>query len=112
MIKESIVPTIQVGSGKFFNITRHDHFNFFASSLPNVIISNPCFIANWVNYKGTKYQPRMVLVYGIDKSSCPIFVEIQLIIIHQNIPVFICSYLVNIGLNYNIGGFEVKQNTK
>jgi len=53
-----------------------------------------------------------MLIYEIDKSSCPIFTEIQFIIIYQNIPVFICSSLVNIGFNYNIGGFEIKQSTK
>jgi len=52
------------------------------------------------------------LVYRIDECSCPIFTEIQFIIIYQNIPVFICSSLVKIGFNYNIGSFEVKQNTK
>ncbi|XP_039305725.1 uncharacterized protein LOC105204954 isoform X1 [Solenopsis invicta] len=114
MAQNSIVPTIQIGSGKFFDITKHDYFHFFALSLPKDIISKPCFIANWVNYKGTKYQPTMILVYGIDKSSCPVFVEVQLIIIHQNVPIFVCSSLLNVGLNDNIGGFEVKskQNTK
>lgn len=113
MAQKSVIPTIQVGSGNIFNITEHDYFNLFMSSLPNDIIYNPyCCITNWVNYKSTRYQPKLVLVYGTDKSSCPIFLEIQLIVIYQNSPLFICSSLLNLGLHYNVGGFEVTQDTK
>lgn len=54
----------------------------------------------------------MVLLCGLDESSCPIFAEIQFIIIHDNSPFFICSSLINIGLNSNIGGFEVEYGIK
>lgn len=52
----------------------------------------------------------MVLLYGIDESSCPTFAEIQFIIIHDNNLLFICFYLLNIGLN--IDDFEVEHSTK
>lgn len=54
----------------------------------------------------------MALLCGMDESSCPIFAEIKSIIIHDNSPLFICVFLINIGLNYNISGYEVKQSTK
>jgi len=103
---------IQIGSGNVFDISENNHFNNFALSLPNGINYEACFIANWVDYKGTRYQPKMVLLYGMDESSCPIFAEIQFIIIYNNSPLFICSCLINIGLNWNIGGFEVEDSIK
>ncbi|EZA61817.1 hypothetical protein X777_09791, partial [Ooceraea biroi] len=109
MANESILSNIQIGSGNVLNISENDHFNDFVFSLSNDISYDACFVANWIDYKGTRYQPRMVLLHGMDESSCPIFAEIQFIIIHNNSPLFICSALINIGLNCNIGGFEVEQ---
>lgn len=54
----------------------------------------------------------MELVCGIDESSCSIFAEIQFIIIYDKKPLCICSSLINIGLNCNIGGFEVEQSIR
>ncbi|EFN60891.1 hypothetical protein EAG_02219, partial [Camponotus floridanus] len=109
MAQESIIPTVELGLGNIINITKHDHFNHFASILPTNILHDPySFIANWVNYKGTRYQRRMVLIYGTDESSCPIFAEIQYIILYQNNLFFICFSLLNMGLNCDIGGFEVE----
>lgn len=53
----------------------------------------------------------MVLVYGIDECSCPLFAEIQHIILQESIIFFICFSLENLGLNYDIGGFEVIRST-
>lgn len=112
MAKESILPNIQIGSGNIINISEHHHFNNFVLSLSNDVSYNACFVTNWVNYKGTRYQPKMVLICGVDESSCPIFAEIQFIVIYDNSPLFICSSLINIGLNCNIGGFEVERSEK
>lgn len=93
-------------------LAKNHHFNDFVLSLPNDISYNTCFVANWIDYKDTRYQRRMLLLYEIDESSCPMFADIQFIIIHDNSPLFICSFLINIGLNCNIGGFEVNQSLK
>lgn len=112
MAQESIIPTIEVGS-KYINITKHDRFNLFAPLLPTNILRDPySFVVNWVNYKGTQYQSRMVLVCGMDESSCPIFAEIQHIVLHQDNFFFICCSVLNMGLNCDIGGFEVERSTK
>lgn len=112
MAQESIIPTIEVGSGNI-NVTKHDYFNNFASFLPtDVLCDQNSVIVNWVNYKGTRYQPKMVLICGTDESSCLNFAEIQYIVIHQNKLSFICFSLLNMGLNCDIGGFEVEKSTK
>ncbi|KAL6434729.1 hypothetical protein ACFW04_006217 [Cataglyphis niger] len=112
MAHESILSKIHIGSANVLDISENHHFNDFMLSLPNNINYNACFVVNWINYKGIRYQARMVLLCGIDESSCPIFAEIQFIIIHDNNPLFICSCLINIGLNCNISGFEIEYSTK
>ncbi|KYN12664.1 hypothetical protein ALC57_15161 [Trachymyrmex cornetzi] len=112
MAQESILPNIQIGSGNVINISEHHQFNNFVLSLPDDINYNTCFVTNWIDYKGTRYKSKMVLLCGIDETFCPMFAEIQFIIIHHNSPLFICSFLINIGLNCSIGGFEVKQSIK
>lgn len=109
MAQESILSNIQIRSGNVLNISENHYFNDFVLSLPNDISYNACFVANWVDYKGTLYQPRMILLCGIDESFCPIFAEIQFILVHDNSSLFICSSLINIGLNCNIDDFEVEQ---
>jgi len=67
MAEESIIPSIEVGN--ITNISKHKHL--FASFLPKDVLCNPySFVVTWVNYKGTLYKPRMVLVCGTDESSC------------------------------------------
>jgi len=109
MAEESIIPSIEVGITT--NISKH-HFHLFASFLPKDILCNPySFIVTWVNYKGTLYKPRMILVCGTDESSCPLFAEIQYIILQGKSLFFICFSLQNIGLNCDIGAFEIIRST-
>lgn len=112
MARENIIPILETES-ESINITKHNCFNNFALFLPSNILHDPySVITNWVNYKGIRYQPRMILICGTDKSSCPIFAKIQHIILYQNNLSFICSALLNMGLNCDIGGFKVQQSTK
>jgi len=104
MAEESIIPSNEVGN--ITNISKHKHL--FASFLPKDILCNPhSFVVTWVNYKGTLYKPRMVLVCGTDESACPLFAEILHIIFQGSSLFFICSSLQNIGLNCDIGAFEI-----
>lgn len=112
MAQENFLSNILTGLGNVIDISENDHFSDFALSLPNDIDYSSCFTINWVDHKGTRYQPRMVLLYKMDDTSCPIFAEIQFILIYNNSLLFICSSLINIGLNCNVGGFEVKQGKK
>lgn len=110
MAEENIIPSTEVGS--MTGIYMHKDFYLFAPFLSESVLRNTdSVVASWVNYKGTVYQPRIVLVHGTDESSCPLFAEIKYIILQGTNLFFICSSLQNIGLNCDIGVFEVVRST-
>ncbi|XP_046405832.1 uncharacterized protein LOC124170865 isoform X1 [Ischnura elegans] len=74
-------------------------------TLPASLRDRKVLSPSWIEYKGTKYKPGMVLVTGA-KDLCPTFAEIRFILI-DDMPNFICVELKNLGLNEHVLGYEV-----
>ena len=98
-----------VGSGKVLNLQAVDNYASFSSSLPQEIVKEPRqYCANWVDYYGTKYALKMLLLCEIDgDSGLPVFGQIQFIVVKGNRIVFVCESLGTVGYYPHVRGFEV-----
>ncbi|XP_052129681.1 uncharacterized protein LOC127750959 [Frankliniella occidentalis] len=106
--KTSILPEIEYGP--LFEINLSDFSNpEFARHLPrdlNLTFTSSCLASNWVEFKGTKYQPGMVLVVNVDESGGPVFGKLESIL-HSPIPVFVYSSVLCLGLDDHVDAYEV-----
>lgn len=106
----SILSTINVGPGAIVNLQSHLKYEAFRFSLPQIQNEPKYFSPNWIVYKGTRYQPKMCLLIGIDDILCPIFGEIETIIMNNNNEaIFICQMLHTIGYCEHVRGYEIQQ---
>lgn len=67
----------------------------------------PCFSANWLEFKGTKYKPGMTLLLNIDQSGGPIFGHLDTILVSDNVPIFVYCYLLCLGIDEHLHSYEV-----
>ena len=67
----------------------------------------PC--PRWVDYKGTKYSLKNILVTGFSsETGCPVFEEIKIIVPSDNGDMhFICSPLGTLGYYSEVRGYQV-----
>ncbi|KAK3916202.1 Sex-determining transformer protein 1 [Frankliniella fusca] len=97
-----------VGPSQLVNLKDSHMFPSYSLTLPDSIFNNPSqLLANWIEYKGTKYQPRQVIVYDTNEEGLFLFAEIQFLIPYDDCPLFICSPLETVGYYSNVRGYEV-----
>lgn len=103
---DSILPKTILGPGRESIL---DQSLLYHKVIPSNLINKNAFMPNWIEYKGTVYKNKMILVVNaID--LCPEFAELRTIIIHEaEQPLFICTKLINIGLNDHIMAYEVEK---
>ena len=90
------------------NIEDHVFYHRFKKTLPSDFdIFSDIERVNWVNVCGTRYEPSMVLITGVDEYCYPKFGKILDIFIFNNQPLFMCQMFENIGFNDHVGGYEV-----
>ena len=65
----------------------------------------------WIDVKGITYKPKLVLMVGVDDTSCPLFAEIHKIILLDQKPFFVCNALENIGYSEHHLAFEIRKTT-
>lgn len=87
------------------------YYEVFRLSLPEVVFNDPSIqkITNWVEYKGTKYQPKQVLLAGTDEVGLFTFAEIQFIFVLEDRPLFVSSPLDTLGYFPEVRGYEVQR---
>lgn len=75
--------------------------------MPNNIKNNlNLIIPNWIQYKGTSFHEKLIVV--IDESdSGPLFGFIDTVIVCNNIVILYCEILITIGFNEHVRAYEV-----
>lgn len=107
LVNDSILPNTVLGPGLIVNFSSKTYFN---CDLPLSIHENPeHFCPRWIDFKGTQYVSGMVLILGVDEFRSFQFVEILFIVPDENKVFFLCSLLVNVGLNSHIRGYEIEK---
>lgn len=85
-----------------------DCYNF-ASSLPECIsLLQSVLSPNWVNIKGTKYQPGMAVILKISENGAPVFGVIDIIFVCDKDVMFLYSYLLTVGFDEHAHAYEVE----
>lgn len=106
----SIRKPVITGPSHVINLKDMPFFNSFSHSLPDSVLCTPTqSVYNWVEYKGTKYKPKQILLTDSDDSKMFIFAEIQIIILVDGEPFFICSGLDTVGYFSRVRGYEVSR---
>ncbi|KAK3928327.1 Adenylate kinase 9 [Frankliniella fusca] len=99
-----------VGPCQLVDLKDSHMFPAYSLTLPDKIFDNTSqFLANWVEYKGTKYQQRQVIVYETNDEGLFLFAEIQFIMPYEDCPLFICSPLDTVNYYCEVRGYEVKR---
>lgn len=97
-----------VGPSQLVNLKDSHMFPAYSLTLPDSIFNNTSqLLANWIEYKGTKYQPKQVIVYDTNDEGLFLFAEIQFLIPYKDCPLFICSPLDTVSYYSNVRGYEV-----
>ncbi|KAK3925508.1 Methylthioribose-1-phosphate isomerase [Frankliniella fusca] len=95
-------PSSQVDVDDFENLD-------FVKDLPKNVTLETCSSPNWINFKGTKYQPGMVLLISVNESGGPVFGMLEVILVSfDNTVVFVYSDLVTIGFDEQLHSYEVE----
>lgn len=100
---------IKVGPGETLDITLIENYELFKNTLP-ILENKICFISKWIDYKGTHYQAKMILILDYNYDTGPIFGEIVKIIVKNNRPLFLCYTYDTIGYNPHVHGYEISKN--
>ncbi|KAK3916196.1 Spermatogenesis-associated protein 7-like protein [Frankliniella fusca] len=104
----SIRQPLSAGPCQTVNLSELDCFPSFSRSLPCDIVESPIqTVVNWVNFKGTKYQPQQILLTDVDDDGLFQFGKIQLILLYDEKPLFICSDFDTLGYFSEVRGYEV-----
>ena len=107
----SIRQPLVSGPSHVVNLGELDKYPSFSPSLPSNFLENPeQVVVNWVEFKGTNYVPKQILVINTDDEGLFQFGEIQLTLIHHNEPLFVCSALDTLGYFSEVRGYEVLKN--
>lgn len=106
--KVSILP--ETVFGPFVEISLDDFENdSFVKSLPDYVKSSSCLLSpNWIDLKGSRYKPGMVLLLSINNSGGPVFGVLECIIFVNDEIIFIFSYLTTLGLYEHVHAYEVE----
>ncbi|XP_034245521.1 uncharacterized protein LOC117647733 [Thrips palmi] len=83
----------------------------FVKSLPDSIHLSPtssCASSSWVEFKGTKFKPGMILLLKIDESGGPIFGKLEDILLDGDLPVFVFSYMLCLGFDEHVHAYVVQ----
>ena len=102
-----------VGPGNFTDLRDLAYFNSLKKFLPEEIVleADYIFVPKWVDFKGSVFKPKMVLLVGFDREfGCPLFSVIEIVLVHQNQPLFVCSALHTVGYYSHVRGFQVREN--
>jgi len=106
----SIRQPIVTGPSHILDLKDLPTFPSFSLTLPDSVFSEPTqCVYNWVEYKGTKYQPRQVLLTNADEIGLFVFSEIHVILVVDCKPLFICSNFDTVGFYSDVRGYEVKR---
>ena len=107
----SIRQPLTSGPSHILDLSKLESFSSFSLSLPQNILENPNqVVVNWIEYKGTKYVPKQILLIDTDDEGLFQFAEIQLILTHDAQPLFICSRVETLGFFSEVRGYEVLRN--
>ena len=110
---ESILSSkLVVGTGNFTNLQDLPVYPFLKKMLPkeNISESDYFFVPKWVEYKGSVFKPKMILLVGFDPEfGNPIFGEIDFVLVHNDQPLFVYSALSTIRWYSHVRGFEVEE---
>ncbi|XP_034253504.1 uncharacterized protein LOC117652584 [Thrips palmi] len=83
----------------------------FSLTLPDFVFDNPHQnVTKWVDFKGTRYEQRQVLVIRIEDGLFQ-FAEIKTIVVLEESPLFLCSPFETIGYFSDVRGYELEHNT-
>lgn len=105
----SILPSLLQGPGNIQNLTEFSQYSFFESSLPDCLkMKSEYFCLKWVKWRSIRYKLGFILIVGVNTSGNLRFGIIQIILLHNGEPLFICSRLRNIGFNCHVRGYEVE----
>ncbi|KAK3911417.1 LOW QUALITY PROTEIN: Coiled-coil domain-containing protein 77, partial [Frankliniella fusca] len=110
----SIIPPTEFGPASEVFLSNFSNYEF-VHTLPksfNLSFTTSCLAANWVNFKGSKYKPGMVLLHSVDNSGGPVFVLLESILFHENLFIFVVSFLLTIGFDSHIHAYDVQLSKK
>ena len=100
----------EVGSTTVVDLRESHMWPAFSRTLPQSIFDDPIqTTASWVNYTGTKYQPKQALVSDVDDLGLFVFAEIMVIVIFDGKPLFICAPLKTLSFMLKVRGYEVER---
>jgi hypothetical protein len=106
----SIRQPIVTGPSHILDLKDLPTFPSFSLTLPESVFSQTAqCVFNWVEYKGTKYQPGQVLLTNTDDNGLFVFSEIRVILVSDSKPLFICCNLDTVGYYSDVRGYEVKR---
>ncbi|XP_034255474.1 uncharacterized protein LOC117653729 [Thrips palmi] len=107
--KSSIRQLMTHGPCHFINLVDLETFPSFSLTLPDHIFKEPMqTVTTWATYKGTTYAPKQILVFDVDDIGLFKFAELELIIVCEEKPLFLCSALNTIGYFSGVRGYEVE----
>lgn len=110
--RTSIRQDITYGPIHLVDLSELDTFPSFRLTLPASILDDPTqCVVSWVTYKGTTYKPKDVVLFDVDDIGLFMFAEIEIIVIINEKPIFICSLLDTIGYFSEVRGYEVSRMT-
>ena len=101
-----------IGTGSFISLEDLSVYPVLKNILPKEIVreSEYVFVPKWVEYKGSVYKPKMVLLTGFNPElGDPIFSEIDFLLVHKDQPLFVCSLLDTLGWYTHVRGFKVEK---
>ncbi|KAJ1526452.1 hypothetical protein ONE63_009586 [Megalurothrips usitatus] len=105
--KAPLKPLLICGPEEIMDLEEHLHFLSLRSWFKSETKVTRC---NWVDFMGTRYKPRMVLIIGANEDGYK-FGKIVDILLYNKQPLFVCKVLVSMGYCDHVGGHEVKEGT-
>lgn len=83
----------------------------FVKSLPDTInlsATSSCASSSWVEFKGTKFKPGMILLLSVNESGGPVFGKLEDILVDNDLPVFVFSYMLCLGFDEHVHAYAVQ----
>lgn len=110
--RNSILPETVFGPCSEVFLSDFQNKNF-VDALQKFNIPPSCLECNWVEFKGYKFKPGMVLVLDVSKGGCPRFGVLEsILLLNETDFVFIYSYLVNLGFDDHRYAYTVQSSDK
>lgn len=109
ILQSSIFPSLMIGPGDIVDLCEFPQYSFFKSSLSDSLqVISKHFSVKWIEWKNFRYKLGLALIIGVDGSGDLRFARIEIILLHESKPLFICSPMINIGFNSHVRGYEVE----